>query len=197
MTLTIINIIKTKSLLTVIFFGISFFNSNGQVYEKFSTQAYEFEINYWLNLHHFLWMESFMNVKKDSSVVNIKLSPADKMILNEALLYYRENLAKRSPKSDNYMSEFKTWITTKGKYLEQIPHKFLQHIAVLKDVSEVYKTSFWPLHSGTCKKVIRDNLELIISTEERFVKQITKLTRQFWQFEKIKVDVTYYGMASD
>ena len=81
--------------------------------------------------------------------------------------------------------------------LKKVPYKFQKHIAALKGVSDVYKASFWPEHKRACEKVLNDNINLIRRTEEKFAIGIQKLTRYRWQNEKIKVDITYYGTATD
>ena len=161
-----------------------------------TTEGYSFEINYWFNLHHFLWMESFMNVNKDSTVVNLKLDKNSQKNLDQALEFYKKNLTKLNLKSSDYMTEFKHWITTQDFELKSVPQKFHQHVNILKNVSDVYKKSFWPTHKTACEKVLNDNVELVRRTEERFVVGIKKLTCQLWQYEKLKVDITYFGIAS-
>ncbi|MDX1406606.1 MAG: hypothetical protein R3330_00690, partial [Saprospiraceae bacterium] len=40
-------------------------------------------------------------------------------------------------------------------------------------------------------------LDLIRRTEEQFVEQVTALTRQFWQFDPLHVDITYVAKATE
>lgn len=175
---------------------LSFQMTHAQYHLQDSTVGFSFEINYWFNMHHFLWMESFINVEKDSSLVGQKISGGSKKNLDQALEYYKKNLIAQNLRSSDYMTEFKHWITTQNLELDSIPAKFQEHIEVLQNVSSIYEASFWSKHKTACKKVIDDNIELIRQTEERFAYGIQKLTRQPWQREKIKVDITYYGTAT-
>lgn len=161
-----------------------------------STEGFTFEINYWFNLHHFLWMESFMNVQKDSTVIRQNISGNVRKGLNTALEYYKKNLIKYDLRASDYMNEFKQLVTSSNFELNTVPKKYQEHIKVLKEVSEAYKTSLWPKHKATCEKVLSDNIELIKLTEEKYAYGIQNLTRQRWQNEKIKVDITYYGTAT-
>lgn len=161
-----------------------------------STEGFSFKINYWFNLHHFLWMESFMNVHQDSTIIHQKIPIKTQKTLDEGLSYYKQNLLKYNLRSSDYMTEFKHWITTQHFKLESIPSKFQEHIDVLKNVSDIYRVSFWPEHKSACEQVLKDNIELIRRTEERYAYGIQKLTRQRWQSEKINVDITYYGTAT-
>ncbi|MEP1307720.1 MAG: hypothetical protein ABJK11_12700 [Balneola sp.] len=193
---------KKLILLLILFFSSHIVLAQNSVIDtpeayRDSTQGFNFEINYWFNLHHFLWIEAFMATEMDSTIIDRKLSVESKRILNRALDYYKENLAHLDPRRDHYMSEFKSWITTEGKQLTSVPLKFQEHAEVLKEVSDVYKEFFWPIQKETSEEVLNENIELVRNTEAKFIERMTKLTRQFWQFERIKVDITYFGMASD
>lgn len=185
-----------KKLLFAITLWLIGYSSFAQSSYKDTTQYYSFQINYWFNLHHFLWLESFMNVNVDSTLINQELPPDSREKLDQALNYYRENLADLDLRTSDYMTEFKHWITTQGKELPTVPAKFQPHTDALEEVSGVYEQYYWPTHEAACKKVLEDNISLIRQTEEEFVDGIKKLTRQFWQFEKLKVDISYYGKVT-
>ena len=185
-----------KRILYLIIICLSFQMTQAQDHLQESTEGFSFEINYWFNMHHFLWIESFMNVNQDSTVIKQNLSKKSQKNLDQALDYYKNNLTKLDLRSNDYMTEFKHWITTKGFELKSVPEKFQQHVNILKGLSDVYKYSFWPTHKAACEKVINDNIELIRRTEEKFAIGIMRLVRQPWQNEKIKVDITYFGLAS-
>lgn len=170
-------------------------NGTPEVYQD-STIGFSFEINYWFNLHHFLWLESFMEVNMDSTTIVQQLPESSRESLDRALEYYKENLVDLNLRSSDYMSEFRDWITGEDKELTPVPAKFRDHMEILQGVSDVYKTSFWPYHKKVCLEVLNDNIELIRQTEVKFAERIIKLSRQFWQSEKIKVDITYTGTAT-
>lgn len=161
-----------------------------------STIGFSFEINYWFNLHHFLWLESFLNVHKDSTVIHQTIPTDFQEGINKGLEYYKMNLVKYNLRSSDYMSEFKNWVTSSSFDLEFVPEKFQEHVNTLKEVSESYKKFLWPVHKAACVEVLEDNIELIRKTEKEFAYGITELARQPWQRDKIKVDITYFGTAS-
>lgn len=161
-----------------------------------TTKYYSFEINYWFNLHHFLWLESFLNVNEDSTIINQVLTNGAQKQLDQALEYYEKNLIQLDLRTSDYMTEFKHWITKQEGKSQIIPPQFQQHFDLLNSVSDVYGKYFWPTHAEACKKILSDNIALIRQTERKFVENITKLTRQFWQAEKLTVDVTYVGKAT-
>ena len=172
------------------------YQSHAQVDYQDSTKYYSFEVNYWFNLHHFLWLESFMNANEDSTIIEQNLPQNSKLIWSHAVNFYKKELVDLDLRTSDYMTEFKHWITKRDKQIEHIPPKFERHMSVLKDVSNIYKDHFWPTHKSTCINVLEENIQLIRQTEEKFVDSITFLTRQFWQFEKLQVDITYVAKSS-
>ncbi|WP_462248687.1 hypothetical protein [Ekhidna sp.] len=161
-----------------------------------TTKYYSFNVNYWFNLHHYLWLESFMQVNEDSTIIDQKLSKSEKVKLDKAISYYSENLIEEDLRTSDYMTAFKFWITNQNKVLNEIPDQFREHMKALQEVSSVYEKVFWPIHEKACKSVLNEYLPLIIETEETFVQDITKLTRQFWQEEKLPVDITYVAKVT-
>lgn len=171
-------------------------NAAAQMAPTDTTKYYDFHINYWFNAHHFLWLESFMNLEKDSTLVTEKLSKKDRVIWDEAVNYYKENLTEKDLRTSDYMDGFKKWMRTWRKTFGPIPEAYKPHMDVLMAVDPVYEKYFWPRHLAACQKVLDDNIAIIRAIESDYVDQITTLTRQFWEFEKIRVDITYVAKAS-
>jgi len=186
---------------TIVFIIVAVFSTNILAQNKIelidTTKYYAFHINYWFNMHHFLWIEAFMNTKADSTLIKIELANNDKIKLDAALNYYKEGLVNKDLRASGYMTGFKRWITRDDSNLSSIPGEFREHMNILKDFHAIYQKHFWPKHREACGKVLEDNIKLIRQTEEKFVERITKLTRQFWQEpEKVNVDITYFGKSS-
>ena len=103
-----------------------------------TTGYYQFSIDYWFNMHHFLWQESFMNTSLDSTVILDKLpKPAQKQLF-KALNYYKENLADEDLRMSDYMTSFKEWITLEDPFENPIPDQFRSHFQVLQAFENTY-----------------------------------------------------------
>lgn len=157
------------------------------------TARYRFQINYWFNMHHLLWTEAYFQANLDSTMISQKLNKEEQEALDAAVQYYRDNLIQEDLRAGAYSTPFREWIINQGEQINQTPSQFVPHMKVLFRFDGVYREHFWPEHSQACKRVIRNNLELIRATEEAYVEQISKLTRQAWQSDRIQVDVTYLG----
>ena len=160
------------------------------------TQHFEFHINYWFNMHHFLWTEAFLNVHADSSLVEGQLSSEERAALNAAVNFYKENLVGQDLRSGDYMGAFREWIIDQRINIREIPDNFSVHMKHLLTFDGVYRTQFWSMHRNACEVVLSENLELIKTTEQAYVSEIEKLTRQRWQGDPIRVDITYFGKIS-
>ncbi len=185
-----------KKVIAIVLLVFTMNTANAQEQIKQETKYYAFQVNYWMNLHHFLWLESFMGVHTEESLIDKELPTKEKKKLENALDYYRAHLVDKDLRMHDYMSDFKAWVSTEEIGLASIPNQFKDHVEVLKAVSTVYQEYFWKEHREACIRVLQNNLEMIKATEEAFVQEITKLTRQFWQDEKLLVDITYVAKAS-
>jgi len=147
-------------------------------------------------MHHFLWLEAFMQAKVDSTIVDQKLNATAQKELDAALSWYQDHLVEEDLRTSDYMSHFKVWITETGEMREKIPEEFADHVKTLKAFDDTYKTHFWPKHKEVCERVLEENLPLLRATEEKYVEAITTLTRQFWQGEPVHIDITYVAKAT-
>ncbi|WP_424961755.1 hypothetical protein [Ekhidna sp.] len=187
---------KKLILVPFLFIALSCFSQERIAYSD-TTKYYQFSVNYWFNMHHFLWVEAFMNQEVDSTMIDMELDADAKSELKAAVDYYRNKLVAEDLRMSDYQTAFKNWITNKEATLDEIPNQFNTHMKVLKKFSPTYNHAFWNDHLRACKRVLQENIPLIRATEESYVDQITKLTRQFWDFDPIKVDVTIYAKSSD
>jgi hypothetical protein len=188
---------KINFILLALFLSSSLSTAQQRIALSDTTKYYDITVNYWFNMHHFLWLEAFMNTEMDSTLITQSLSSENLAQLNIALTYYKEGLVEEDLRMSDYQTSFKEWITSDKAQMDDIPAEFQDHMEVLMSFNETYEKLFWPEHFKACKEVLIENLPLIESTEEAYVDKITKLTRQFWDFEKIKVDLTYYAKSSD
>ena len=161
-----------------------------------NSEVYEFRINYWFNMHHFLKHEAFLQVDLDSTIVTETLSNASRKELELALAYYKDQFIKKDLRTDEYMSAFKVWITEVGESPETVPIQFVKHFNVLKSFSDTYEKYFWKTHEASCHAALDKYLPLIKKTENAYWEQVRDATKAFILDDTVKVDVVYYGKAN-
>ncbi len=157
---------------------------------------YDFHINYWLNMHHFLWIEAFINEEADSTIIRKKLPAVAQKDLSAAINYYKTELINKDLRTNEYMENFRNWIITQDRQLSKVPGEFKEHMNVLSNFDKTYSSSFWSDHLKTLEGVLEENLPLIIATEEEFVDRITYLTRHYWDSERIRVDIVFVAKVT-
>lgn len=155
---------------------------------------------YWFNMHHFLYHEAMMNSVADSTVIGEetlgKISKQESKVLDDAIDFYQTDLADRDLRTSEYMKAFRKWIIRHENLPSSIPSKFSSHIEMLKRFDPIYKKYFWPQHEASNQQILRKNLPLIERTEDSAAQWLSILTRQYWQEEKIRIDLVYFGKAS-
>jgi hypothetical protein len=162
------------------------------------TEKFVFYNHYWLNLHHFLYYESVLRSVKDSSEIKNsvlhKLSADERMILEDALRYYKTNFADNDLRRSAYMSGFKDWIVSKDSSgLNIVPDQFLEHARKLEKVSSVYRRYFWDKYSKQNREVLSSRMGLIQNTENDVFHSLAEIANAYWPEDKIRVDLTYFG----
>ena len=179
---------RLKNLLLLPLFVLPMLTSAQQQHhiQTDTSQYYAFHINYWFNMHHFLWLENFMNTKVDSTLIEQQLPNEDQQNLKNALAFYATHFTDADLRMDDFLTQFKVWITNPDSNLNDVPAQFQALMEIMAAFDPVYKKHFWPQQQEACQKVLTENLPLIRKTEAAYVDQITTLTRQFWQDDKVK-----------
>jgi len=162
---------------------------------------YKFYSHFWFNMHHLFHQEAInLEVAKKSKIpasVWNRLPARDKEQLKKAVSYYRKNLLDKDLRFSDYMTEFKKWILVQDpNTLSSIPEKFKEHASHLQKVEKLYRKAFWRSHDSSNKNILNNNSKLIKNTERGVVKKLSDLTKQPWQKDKIRVDITFYGKST-
>lgn len=168
-------------------------NDNDYIGES---EYFIFYSNYWLNMHHFLNYNAVIADTTKAMYVNEELTAnltEDETGLLEFLVrFYREELISKDLRSSDYMQGVKEFLIYQTPdSLKDIPPRYAFHLKVLDKFSPVYKAHFWDKHNGSNKAILQKYKTLLESTETGVVDELTELTKEFWDGEKIRVDITY------
>lgn len=162
------------------------------------SERFQFYNHYWLNMHHFLQKMAMIAGEQDAEpeirAQISQFSAPDKSEYDAAVTFYTSNLVEKDLRTSEYMYNFKRWvISQKAEKLMDVPPDFQTHVEALNRFDDLYKSAFWESHKAANEGVLKDNLDLILSTEEKAVEQLQQLTGQYWQSQKIRVDITIFG----
>ncbi|MDY8135146.1 hypothetical protein U0D62_06030 [Aquimarina sp. 2201CG5-10] len=164
----------------------------GQIIE---TQYFEFHINFWVNLHFYLYETASSSLEKpleeiiDQSLWK-NLTIEEKEIFKNTITYYQNTVDLKNHFS-NTLIVFRKWIINYSEYDELYSSQFdpiwLEKLNAFKPV---YLHHFWENHLKTNEEKLQENLMLIKATENIIIPQIATLAQTKWQKNKIRIDLS-------
>ncbi|WP_350288352.1 hypothetical protein [uncultured Croceitalea sp.] len=198
-----------KQILQLLFVAITFGNYGLSQNEKTSlvgsTDYYEFYDDYWINLHHFLYQKAkgsqkqkleqdgnqFSNIGETEAYKGLNTEQLNK--LDTAIEYYKAHIVQKSLLRG--LSKELVWLQKQeiNQRILDIPFS-KKYTEILNQASEVYKTSFWPIHSKQNKLVLYEYLSIIRRIENPVFSKMEKLSMDsISSKKKIRVDLTAYA----
>ncbi|MTI40824.1 hypothetical protein [Fulvivirga lutimaris] len=197
-----------KLKLTFLFLLFCYFNSLGQILTNSSVDStvyYSFHIDYWVNLHHFLYQKAkgsqIAKLQEDGlefqdigeSDIYASLSKHQRQQLDNSIKFYAQNLIQKDLLRD--LGEIRVWLQN-HKNSHKIKDTLIsrEYTDILNNASEVYKNTFWPVHKSHNLKVLQKHIDLIKDIESPVIPKIEKLSLNKWPANsKVRIDLTVYG----
>ncbi|WP_271765292.1 hypothetical protein [Aquimarina algiphila] len=169
------------------------------------TDYFEFYSDYWINLHHFLFQKASGDQEKriqedghrlldiNEAVVYKNLNDKQAKKLTEAITYYKKNIIDRS--LHRGLGRERVWLQKQPIDQPITDTLFSKHYTkILNQASEVYRTTFWPIHTKQNKQVITKHLSTIKKLEANVFSKMVKLALTDWPTKtKVRVDLTAYA----
>lgn len=172
---------------------------------ELSTNYFDFQINYWVNLHHFLFQRadssqlqklnedglSFLEIGEGELEADLSLS--EKRILNEAIQYYRDSLVTKSLRRD--LNELRLWLSEQNESEKISDISFgRNYTEIINKVSPVYRAHYWDLHKSHNLQILSGHITTIDGIETRVINQMEELSLTPWpDSTKVRVDISVYA----
>lgn len=169
---------------------------------------FDFHNGFWINLHHFLYYQaSLRNIAaqakplrprdsirlKDTIILNI-VGSVDMRYWQAALNYYRINLVDKDLLFDSSMEKIKTVLVNKeSEPLLQDAGFPAGLVTVLNNVSNSYKTYFWPKENANNRSWINAVNSLLQKYGDTIAEEIGRVYKNPWPEKSIRVDVTNFA----
>ncbi len=162
------------------------------------TAKFEFNINFWVNLHHFLYQESYMQLNHDSSLVTAdfaqKLNPKELMLWHSTITFYKNEVHKTHFFHSDFMNAISSQLKRSKNQIKMPENQDITPLLMqLKDFSEIYQKYFWAQHYEQNLNIIEQHLVSIKSIEVPLAIELSSLFQCQWQSENIRVDVSVFG----
>ncbi len=168
--------------------------------EVVATQYFAFHSDPWINLHHFLyqWTRADLELATGRQLVrvpersSVSLDPADAAVWEEALAYYREELAERSH-FNREMLEFKAALLDMDGSPDAAPPGISdEHAAHLAAAMPVYQREWWGEHDAANRAWIESVVGRAREYEADWVSTVTRVFGGEW-LGHLRVDASSYA----
>lgn len=109
---------------------------------------FTFEINYWVNIHHFLLLEANLQQTGSGGFLNDSLisemTADEQHRLMVAVEYYKNNFVNDRPETNEYLKGFIAWIVKQNeRSLTAIPGEYRAHCMTLIQASLTFRNWIW------------------------------------------------------
>lgn len=171
----------------------------------YSTHYFDFNNNYWVNLHHFLYQRAdnsqLRKLQEDGlNFLEIgeanaegQLTSHEKEALRKAIRYYKDSLTTKNLRRE--LTRLKVWLQEKEEFKTITDTSFgIKFIEILNNVSPVYQRHFWELHKSHNLSIITRHIGTINKIEEEVIDKMEMLSLNPWpDSPKVRVDITAYA----
>ncbi len=180
-------------------------NKSPKADTAYTTDYFEFNINYWVNLHHFLYQRADGSQQKKleedgltfieigETNVEAQLSKNEKEILNQAIKYYKDSLITKNLRRD--LNHHRIWLQEKKEFKTITDTAFGEKFTeILNKVSPIYQKYFWEIHKAHNTSTLEKHIETIDTIEEEVIHKMERLSLNQWpDTTKVRVDITTYA----
>ena len=166
------------------------------------TNHFELHADELLNLHHLLyhWARAEEGIGSGRMQVTVAergdwsaLSAGEQARWQEAVEFYRENVAELSHLSDAMLFQKVAILKAAGDPVE-VDDKSIPGIRVaLERALPVYKVHWWPEHDRVNRRWADEVVAHLADTEADFVDLTTRIYDARWPAEPLRVDLSYYA----
>ncbi len=183
----------------MLFLGITNLNAQRTPYQySIPTSKFDFSINFWVNMHHFLYQESYLHLNHDSSLVTRdflqKLNSKEVALFDSTVAFYEHEIHDKHFFFSDHMNAVSNLLTNSKRQLSHSENPDINLlIKQLRNFKKIYHKYLWPQHYVQNKRVLDKNVALIKVLEMPMSSSLSSLFHRNWQAAKIKVNISAYG----
>lgn len=161
----------------------------------FSLRAapFEFHSGFWINLHHFLYLQALPSRATRLSPLSAMSGP-DRKIWDEVVTLYRDTMVQRDFVSDANLQHIDTYLAKMESATEIGSETIGSDVATaLTRAAPIYRRYWWPQHDAANQFWIKLAQPLVMSLAEQMRTQLTQAYEARWPSRMIRVDVSVYA----
>jgi hypothetical protein len=157
-------------------------------------EPFEFHSNFWINLHHFLYMQA-LPLPPGRLASHLPAMPAsEQKSWEQAVAFYREHMVKLDFVDDEQMARIDSYLA-KMENTSAIGGEVIGNdvATVLTSAAPVYKQYWWPRQDIANQFWIGMVQPLLASLGDQMRKQLVTAYEAEWPAKLIRVDVSVYA----
>jgi hypothetical protein len=172
-----------------------------------ATNLFEFHSGFWVNLHHFLYIQARARMKTADSrrraVANVSsdlaaisaMSSEDRRQWEAALGYYEQNLATMSIVFDDRLVAI-TNLLAKQESSSSLPSAEIDSTLkqILESAAGVYRARWWPQHDQSNRDWVKMIDPLLKKYGSALSQKITGVYQTSWPAAPLRVDMCVYAV---
>jgi hypothetical protein len=172
-----------------------------------TTKLFEFHSGFWVNLHHFLYIQARARMKKADSrrraVAGVAtdlaaistMSDEDRRQWEAALGYYEQNLATMDIVFDDRLAAI-TNLLAKQESSASLQSAEIDSTLkqILKSAADVYKARWWPQHDQSNRDWVKMIDPLLKKHGSALSQKITRIYQTSWPAAPFRVDICVYAV---
>jgi hypothetical protein len=171
-----------------------------------STKLFEFHSGFWVNLHHFLYVQARARVKTPDSrrraVASVStdlaaistMSSDDRRKWEAALNYYEQNLATVDIIFNDRLVAI-TNLLAKQESSSSLPSTEIDSALkqILENAADIYRARWWSQHDQSNRDWVKMIDPLLIKYGSALSKKITQIYQMSWPAAPLRVDMCVYA----
>jgi hypothetical protein len=177
---------------------------NAQSHDSSAQTIFNFHSSFWVNLHHFLYLEALSEnpqfsrrpaaLSADDLAALHALTPAERAAWDEAVTYYAHSMIQHDLLFDHDLISIQIELEDEEASTDlaaaQIPAEVR---AILLKAAPIYRAHWWPAHDQKNRAAIAQLEPLVAKYGDSLKTSLAKIYETPWPDEPIRVDMMIYA----
>jgi hypothetical protein len=180
--------------------GLSTISVSAQNHDSTAQTIFEFHSGFWVNLHHFLYLEALTeqpqkarrpaNLSPEDLITLHMLTPQEQAIWEGAVAYYAQSMIQRDLLFDRDLISIQIALedaeTSPDLAGTDLPPELK---SVLLRAAPIYRSHWWPTHDRKNRAWI-EQLEPLVT---KYLNSLAKIYETPWPTGRVRVDTVMYA----
>jgi hypothetical protein len=165
---------------------------------------FEFHSSFWVNLHHFLYLEAFAGqpqqgrhpatMSEEDLATRHTLTPQERATWDQAVAYYAHSMIQRDLLFDHDLIAIQVELEDKEASPDLATAQISADLkSVLLKAAPIYRAHWWPAHHRANRAWIAQLEPLVAKYGDSLKNSLAKIYETPWSTQRIRVDAVMYA----